>query len=146
MTIRTQKLYDQHAHDQPTQASEWAAEHGGGGMGADTRKLMAGAASGERPWHESYNAGAARRGPGSDSTIDRRLPAPTPPGVSVHGTIVAPPGSAAYDHMISTRQPGPPGGGALRPQRLTGEQMDAISPGWTDRAYERAQRPDGGNG
>lgn len=114
MTIRTQKLYDQHAHDQPTQASEWAAEHGGGGMGADTRKLMAGAASGDRPWHESYDAGTSRRGPGSDTTVDRRKSIP--------------------------------GGGALRAERLTGEQMDAISPGWTDRAYERAQRPDGGNG
>ena len=30
--------------------------------------------------------------------------------------------------------------GGLRPERLTGAQMDEISPGWTDRAYERAQR------
>jgi hypothetical protein len=41
---------------------------------------------------------------------------------------------------------GPAGGGALRPERLTGPQMDSISPGWTARAYERAQRSDGGNG
>ncbi len=27
MTIRAKKEYDQHAHEQPTQASDWAAEH-----------------------------------------------------------------------------------------------------------------------
>lgn len=103
MTIKASKSYDQHAHETPTQASQWAEENrefeGGGGMGADTRKLMSAAASGEAPWHHSYNATGL-----------------------VHG------------------------GGALRPERLTGEQMDEISPGWTDRAYTRAQRSDGGNG
>jgi hypothetical protein len=127
MTIRSQKQYDQHAHDQPTQASEWAAQHPsegfhtgvvsdtnrvnasldglfGGGMGQDTRKLMHAAAAGEAPWSHSYN---------STGHVSR-------------GAV--------------------PGGGDLRPERLSGAQMDEISPGWTDRAYERAQRSDGGNG
>lgn len=137
MTIRSQKQYDQHAHDQATQATPWAAQYGGdtsrterslrgmvgdaaydhamggggAGMGADTRRLMASAAAGGTPWHESYDAGATRRGPGSDMTVDKRKTA-----------------------------------GFLRPERLSGAEMDQISPGWTDRAYERAQRPDGGNG
>jgi hypothetical protein len=37
-------------------------------------------------------------------------------------------------------------GGQLRPQRLTGEEMDKISPGWTQERMDRAQRSDGGNG
>lgn len=39
-----------------------------------------------------------------------------------------------------------PGGGGLRPERLTGAQMDEISPGWTAARLERAHRSDGGNG
>ena len=46
----------------------------------------------------------------------------------------------------SYMQESPQAFGLLRPERLTGAQMDAESPGWTDRAYERAQRRDGGNG
>jgi hypothetical protein len=42
--------------------------------------------------------------------------------------------------------PPPNEGGQLRPKRLTGEEMDKIQPGWTERALERAHRPDGQNG
>lgn len=38
------------------------------------------------------------------------------------------------------------GDGAMRPQRLSGAEMDAISPGWTEERMKRAQRSDGGNG
>jgi len=38
MSVKTTKDYDQHAHEQPTQASDWAMEHGPENqMGSDTR-------------------------------------------------------------------------------------------------------------
>lgn len=73
MSIKTSKNYDQRAHEQETQATEWAEESRGvvgdttrvnqsldgmfgGGMGPDTRKLMHAAAAGEAPWSHSYNS------------------------------------------------------------------------------------------
>ena len=55
MTIRSSKDYDQHAHEQPTQATTWAGQ-----MGADTTRALRSAAAGEAPWHQSYDAHAAR--------------------------------------------------------------------------------------
>lgn len=56
MTIRANKDYDHGAHDQPTEATEWA-----GSMGFDTRRAVSRAAAGEAPWYQSYDAKAARR-------------------------------------------------------------------------------------
>ena len=35
MTVKSRTYYDQTAHNQPTQASEWAAENSGGGRIVD---------------------------------------------------------------------------------------------------------------
>jgi hypothetical protein len=56
MTIRSNKNYDQHAHDQQTQASSWAAQ-----SGEDyAAEVMAGSKAGAAPWYQSYDAHAAR--------------------------------------------------------------------------------------
>ena len=56
MGIRADKNYDQHAHDQQTQASPWAAE-----SGEDyAAEVLAGSQAGPAPWYQSYDAQAAR--------------------------------------------------------------------------------------
>ena len=80
MGIRADKNYDQHAHDQQTQASPWAAE-----SGEDyAAEVLAGSQAGPAPWYQSYDAQAAR---------------PNMPPSGPRGEYAAP----SYDQMASDR-------------------------------------------
>lgn len=124
MTIRSSRSYDQQAHEQPTQASQWAGENrefsGGGGMGQREISDVGNAGRGEAPWGHSYLATGH-----PDVTLQQ-------PGLQ------GPP--RPYDEGFSSDP--------VRTDRLNREKA---APGGSDERYFKrtgywpGHRPDGGN-
>lgn len=146
MTIKSTTEYDQHAHDQPTQATAWASEYGGdtrrterslrGIFGDSTYDAVTSAPATtqweavSRVWGAPMRGG---RGPGSDTTIDRRQPGPSHVGASATST-----------KFRDFRNNG--GGGIVERTPERDAQIHRDNPGLMDRWLQRGSRSDGGNG